>query len=117
LENAFEDEELLAASVDVRGEVALRGIAHNRRRAGDLVTQAIEHSALDTRHGRCLPTAACGMHGDTFIEISIYVHVCAPSLHQGANDIRKWTIASTEMPAKAPRCRILRHGARAAVLR
>src|SRR5262249_7562124 len=35
LEDAFEHEELLTAGVDVRGERAFRGIAHDCRRPGD----------------------------------------------------------------------------------
>src|SRR5262249_14581437 len=66
--------------MDVRGEGALRSVAHDRRGPGDLVTEAVEHSALDARHGRCRPRQLGGMHGDAFIEIGIQFHVRAPSI-------------------------------------
>src|SRR5262249_53136677 len=80
LKDAFEDEEFLAAGMDVRREGTLRCIAHDRRRPGDLVTEAIEHAALDARHRRGLPRQPGGMDRGPFIEIGIELHARPPSL-------------------------------------
>jgi hypothetical protein len=51
LKHAFEDEEFLAASVYVRGEMAFRRVANDGGCSSDLIADAIEHAPFDTRHG------------------------------------------------------------------
>jgi hypothetical protein len=55
LEYAVQHQELLAATMHVRGEPAVRGVADDRGRARHLITDPVEHSPLHPRNGRRCP--------------------------------------------------------------
>ena len=48
---SLQHEKLLAAAVNVRREVTVRGVADQRRRTCDFIANSIQHHALDTGHG------------------------------------------------------------------
>src|SRR5690606_1770329 len=49
-EHAFQHEELLAATMDVFGERAVRRVTHERGRPRHFLADAVEHHALNPRH-------------------------------------------------------------------
>jgi hypothetical protein len=71
LEDAFEDDELLAAAVRVGGEMTVGGISDDRRCARHFIADAIEHAALDAGHWRRNPGEPRSMHGDATRKICI----------------------------------------------
>src|SRR5262249_57674847 len=68
LKDSFENEEFFAAWMDVRREGARRGVSNDGRCASDLVTDTVEHSALDTRHWRAHPGQFSSMDRGTLGE-------------------------------------------------
>src|SRR5262249_7190111 len=74
LEHAFEHQELLAAAVPVRGEVALRCVADDRGGSRNLLTDSIQHAPLDATHGRGNPGNARRVDRGTRREICVQVH-------------------------------------------
>src|SRR5262249_10623162 len=55
LKDSLEDEEFFAAEMRVRREGGAWRVANDGGCARDLVTDAVEHSALDARHWRAHP--------------------------------------------------------------
>ena len=58
--HAFQDQELLAAAMGMRGEMGVRCIADDRSRSRHLVADAIKHFALDAGHRRWDPAELIG---------------------------------------------------------
>src|SRR5215472_13663748 len=58
LKYAVQHQELLAATVGVGREAAVRGVADDRGRARHLIADAVEHSSVDTGNGRRRPVQA-----------------------------------------------------------
>jgi hypothetical protein len=52
----LQHEKLLAAAVNVRREATVGSVADQRCRTRHFIADAIEHHALDTRHGRVNPS-------------------------------------------------------------
>ena len=72
--DSVENEEFFAAWMDVRRERALRGVSNDGRCARDLVTDTVEHSALDTRHWRAHPGQFSSVDRGTLGEVGVDPH-------------------------------------------
>ena len=77
LEDAIQDQKLLAAAVCMCGEAAARCVADDRSGARDLIADAIEHAPLDTWDRRRHPGEARGVDGGSLREVCIKVHAHA----------------------------------------
>src|SRR5437660_10846838 len=58
--HAFQNQELLAAAMGMRGEMGVRSIADDRSRSRHFVVDAIKHFALDAGHRRWAPAELIG---------------------------------------------------------
>src|SRR5262249_24588793 len=74
LKDTLENEEFFAAEMRVRREGGAWRVANDGRCARDLVTDAVEHSALNTRHRRAHPGPWCGMDRGALGEVGIDPH-------------------------------------------
>ena len=75
LEDAVEHQELLAAAMGVRREMAVRGVADDRGGARHLVPDAVEHAAVHAWDRRRRPVQPGRMHRRASAEIRVEVHV------------------------------------------
>ena len=80
LKDALEHDIFLAAAMGVGGEGTIRIIADDRRRAGNLVADPVEHAAVNAGRRRCLPVDLVGMQHDALCEIGIQFHNRVTSL-------------------------------------
>src|SRR5262245_63614206 len=71
LKDSLQYEKFFAAEMRVRREGGARRISNDGRRARDLVANAVEHSALDTRHWRAHPVRCCGMDRGALGEVGV----------------------------------------------
>jgi hypothetical protein len=74
LKNTLQHQKLFATGMNMGREGAIRRISYHRGRAGDFVSQAVEHAALDTGHWGGFPRDLRGMHGDPLRKIGIQFH-------------------------------------------
>ena len=71
LKDAFNDDELLAAGMGVRREVAARRAADDGGSARHLIPDPVKHTALDTGHRGRPPRQLRGVQRDAFGELGI----------------------------------------------
>ena len=74
LEHAVEYQELFAAAMGVRREMAVRRVAHDRCGARDLFADAVEHPPIDPGHGRGNPGQSRGVDHGALGEIGVQFH-------------------------------------------
>jgi hypothetical protein len=76
LEHAVKDEKFLSTVVRMRGKMATRCVANDRRGSGHLIAYAIQHAPLNPGHRRRDPGQPAGVDGDATGKISIEFHPC-----------------------------------------
>jgi hypothetical protein len=74
LERAFQDEDFLAAAVDMAREGAARRIAHDRGGACHLAADAIEHASVDAGRRAFHPVELRRMDDDGLGQVVIDAH-------------------------------------------
>ena len=67
LKHAIQNKELLAARMDMGGEMAAWHIAHDRGGTGHFIAQTVQHAAVDAGHGS-------GMHRSAAVKIGVQFH-------------------------------------------
>ena len=78
LEHAVQDQELLAAIVNMRGEVAGGCVADDGRGARHFRADPVEQAPMHARHGGWHPIQAARMDCRALTEIRVQVHRCPP---------------------------------------
>jgi len=78
LEHAVQHKELLAAVMHMWREVAVLRVADDRRGAGDLIADAVQHPAVHAGHWRHHPVQRARMDHGAPGEIRVQLHHCAP---------------------------------------
>lgn len=78
LKDPLEDNELLAAGVDVGSELTARVVADDRRGMSALGTDSIQHPTLDACHPRGRSVDVIAIHDDAFGGVCIHIHGFAP---------------------------------------
>ena len=74
LENAVQDQELLAAAMGVGREVAVRRIAHDRGRARHFIADAVQHAPVDSGDRRWPPVEPRRMNRDPPRKVGVQFH-------------------------------------------
>ena len=74
LEHAVQNDELLSASVRVGGKVAVWRVADDRRRSRYFIDDAVEHAAIDARHGRGHPGETRRVDDGALREVCVELH-------------------------------------------
>lgn len=78
LKYAVEDDEFLAAFMDMRRKMAVWRIADNGGCACNLTANAVEHPAVNACHWRRHPIKAVATEKYAFVEIGIDFHAAHP---------------------------------------
>src|SRR5215471_4222700 len=78
LEHPVKDQELLAAAVSMRREMAMRRVPDDRGSARHLIPDAIQHASVDAFDRRGDPGKPRGMHRGPFRKIRVDLHGSSP---------------------------------------
>lgn len=75
LKYAIQHNKLFTPRVHVRRKLAARRITHYGTSPGNLVTDSIQWSSVNTNHWRIQPFQILAMHNDSFFKLRINLHL------------------------------------------